>query len=77
MGILKRRLKQEEEGLDQAENEEMLDGELSDDSTTSEEEVELQDIELGGGAATTAEGSDGHSGKVKVMILASRGINAR
>ena len=69
--MLKRKLCQDEEGLDRGEDEDILEGELSDDSTTSEEESESEQLTEETG------GEDGRLSKTKVMILASRGVNAR
>jgi hypothetical protein len=74
MGMLKRRLLQEE-NADHVGVDDVLEGELSDDSTTSEEEsVAEEDFE-----ETKMEQSTEQDklAKTKIMILASRGVNAR
>lgn len=84
MGMLKRRLKQEEEGDDDyVGDNDVSASELSDDSSTaspsSEEEEELQQPRGNSesrGKATTGP-TDGSTPRPKVMVLSSRGVNAR
>jgi ribosome biogenesis protein BRX1 len=70
MGMLKRRLKQQEDGEDHIQDDGMFEGEVFDESSTSEEE----DAEF---SEQDAPAEEYRPNKKKVMILASRGVNAR
>jgi ribosome biogenesis protein BRX1 len=70
MGILKRRLKQQEEAEDLVQNE-LFEGESLGESSTSEEEESLSGEDMDEQVVET------RPSKKKVMVLASRGINAR
>lgn len=86
MGMLKRRLKQEEKGDDYVEGNDASANEFSDDSSTAssssseEEEEELQQRNgdsLGKPTAAPKDGGAPSAPRVKVMVLSSRGVNAR